>query len=103
MLGFVPQPNLRAEKIAVFPASPNEPPSLRRIGKRVFSPLQGDYSMTNERIAELDKLATGLIDECRNFGQSDNPVIGFWKGGKMVVDELKIDINTPQTGDNYHD
>ncbi len=52
--------------------------------------------MTNERIAELDKLATGAITECLDYGQSDNPVLGFWKGVKMVVDELKMDINTPQ-------
>ncbi len=52
--------------------------------------------MTNERIAELDRLATGAIAECLAYGQPDNSVLGFWKGVKMVVDELKRDIKTPQ-------
>ena len=50
--------------------------------------------MTKERIAELDRLATDAIRECRAYGQPDNPVLGFWKGVKMVVDELKDDMET---------
>ncbi len=52
--------------------------------------------MTKQRIAELDQLAAGAIAECTSLGQEDNPVFGFWKGVKMVIDELKTDIETRQ-------
>lgn len=52
--------------------------------------------MTKQRIAELDRLAAGAIAECASLGQKDNPVLGFWKGVKMVIDELKTNIETRQ-------
>ncbi len=54
--------------------------------------------MTNERIAELDRLASDAIRECRIQGQPDNPVLEFWKGVKMVVDELKRERASRQDG-----
>ena len=32
--------------------------------------------MTNERIAELEKLATEAISECLDYGLPDNPALG---------------------------
>lgn len=54
--------------------------------------------MTNERIAELDRMASNAIRECRIQGQPDNPALGFWKGVKMVVDELKRERASRQDG-----
>ncbi len=58
--------------------------------------------MTNERIAELDRMASNAIRECRIQGQPDNPALGFWKGVKMVVDELKRDMETGREDDPAH-
>lgn len=52
--------------------------------------------MTKERLADLDKLATGAIDESLEYGQSENPALEFWKGVKMVIDELQRDVDNPQ-------
>lgn len=55
--------------------------------------------MTKERITELDMLAAGAIAECRTYGQSNNHALEFWKGVRMVVDELKLDFEKQQ--ENY--
>lgn len=48
--------------------------------------------MTNERVNELDRLASSAIEECRVLGQrADNASLAFWRGVKSVVDELKME------------
>ena len=47
--------------------------------------------MTKKRVAELDRLVSDAIIECKKFdGFVDANILEFWRGAKMIVDELKI-------------
>ncbi len=49
--------------------------------------------MTKERVGELDRLVSGAIIDCEQFGDLvDGHILEFWRGAKMVVDELKTEI-----------
>ncbi|VAW83701.1 hypothetical protein MNBD_GAMMA16-1206 [hydrothermal vent metagenome] len=51
--------------------------------------------MTKERVNELDRLVSGAITDCEEFGDLvDGHILEFWRGAKMVVDELKIEIES---------
>lgn len=54
--------------------------------------------MTNQRIWELDRMASSAIAECRRYGKrADCASLAFWRGVKMVVDELKREENRLST------
>ena len=49
--------------------------------------------MTKERVYELDGLISGAIADCEAMDDyTEASVIEFWRGAKMVVDELKLDL-----------
>ena len=49
--------------------------------------------MTKERVSELDQLVSGAIADCEALGDFvENSTMEFWRGAKMIVDELKIDV-----------
>ena len=46
--------------------------------------------MTKERVSELDQLVSGAIADCEALGDFvENSTMEFWRGAKMIVDELK--------------
>jgi len=48
--------------------------------------------MTKERVSELDRLVSGAITDCEEFNDLvDGHILEFWRGAKMVVDELKTE------------
>jgi len=52
--------------------------------------------MTKERVGELDRLVSGAITDCKKFDDLvDGHILEFWRGAKMIVDELKIEIGSP--------
>jgi len=49
--------------------------------------------ITKERVGELDRLVSGAITDCEQFDDLvDGHILEFWRGAKMVVDELKTEI-----------
>ena len=49
--------------------------------------------MTKERIDELERYSSEAIQECQIYGKTaDDSALAFWRGVKMVVDELKMDM-----------
>ncbi|MCF6323223.1 MAG: hypothetical protein L3J89_02695 [Gammaproteobacteria bacterium] len=54
--------------------------------------------MTKGRIGELDRLVASAIVDCEKFdGLIDGHILEFWRGAKMIVDELKIEISVPNS------
>jgi len=52
--------------------------------------------MTKERVGELDALICGAIADCEALdGFAEKSIIEFWRGAKMIVDELKEELNLP--------
>ncbi|MCF6212297.1 MAG: hypothetical protein L3K24_16910 [Gammaproteobacteria bacterium] len=47
--------------------------------------------MTKERLDELDRLVLDAIDDCQYYGLAENHVLEFWRGAKLIVDELKME------------
>ncbi len=56
--------------------------------------------MTKERIGELDRLVSGALDDCQNFGLAETNVLEFWRGAKMILDELKDEAGIQ--GEDHH-
>jgi len=51
--------------------------------------------MTKQRVDELDQLVSEAILDCEEFEDLvDGHILEFWRGAKMVVDELKIEIGS---------
>ncbi len=55
--------------------------------------------MTKERISELDRLISGAIDDCQYYDLAGTNVLEFWRGAKMILDELKEDAGIQGTGE----
>lgn len=54
--------------------------------------------MTKERVGELDRLISGAINDCEKFDDLvDEHILEFCRGAKMVVDELKHEMNMTHT------
>ncbi|MBV1915512.1 MAG: hypothetical protein KUG72_09000 [Pseudomonadales bacterium] len=50
--------------------------------------------MTKERVHELDGLISGAIEDCEAMDDyTETSVIEFWRGAKMIVDELKLELS----------
>ena len=48
--------------------------------------------ITIDRVVELDRLVSGAINDCEQFdGLEDGHILEFWRGARMIVDELKIE------------
>ncbi len=48
--------------------------------------------MTKDRVSELDRLVSGAIFDCEDLGDLvDGHILEFWRGAKMIVDELKTE------------
>lgn len=50
--------------------------------------------MTKERVNELDRLVSDAITDCQYYGLAENHVLEFWRGAKLIVDELKMETGT---------
>lgn len=51
--------------------------------------------MTKERVSELEMLVESAIADCEQFGDLvDGHILEFWRGAKMIVDELKLQTGT---------
>ncbi len=60
--------------------------------------------ISKERVAELDRLVAGAIVDCEQFDDLvDGHILEFWRGAKMIVDELKIEIGLPDKKLVTHD
>jgi hypothetical protein len=58
-----------------------------------------ENNMTKERIYQLEQYTREAIADCQICGEtSNNQSLAFWRGVKMVVDELKMGIlkNNPE-------
>ncbi|PCI15003.1 MAG: hypothetical protein COB71_00180 [Thiotrichales bacterium] len=54
--------------------------------------------MTKERVYELDRLVSEAIIDCEKLDDLvDSHILEFWRGAKMIVDELKIEMGTVDT------
>jgi len=51
--------------------------------------------MTKQRLSELDRMVSSAISDCQQYGLADDQVVGFWRGVRMIVDELKRDKGMP--------
>ncbi|HEB93801.1 MAG TPA: hypothetical protein ENI94_10135 [Gammaproteobacteria bacterium] len=50
--------------------------------------------MTKARVGEWDRLVSGTIADCQYYGLAENHVLEFWRGAKLIVDELKMEAGT---------
>lgn len=58
--------------------------------------------MTKERICELERLSSEAIKECQLYGDAaDDGALAFWRGVKMVVDELKMGLARTSSGERH--
>ena len=56
--------------------------------------------MTKERIYELERHSSDAIKECQLYGEAaDDSALAFWRGVKMVVDELKMGLVKTGSGE----
>ncbi len=57
--------------------------------------------MIKERVGELDRLVTGAITDYEELNDRlDGRVLEFWRGAKMIVDDLKVEIEMTDASDS---
>jgi len=60
--------------------------------------------MTKERVDELDRLVSSAINDCEELNDFvDKHVLEFWRGAKMIIDELKTHNCMPDEKLPLHD
>jgi len=53
--------------------------------------------MTKERLQELDRMSSDAIKECQIFDKENDSALAFWRGVKVVVDELNMGLKKIRT------
>jgi len=58
--------------------------------------------MTRERIDQLERDIADAIEECQLYGEAaHDPSLAFWRGAKMVVEELKMELAKTGPGEPF--